>query len=324
MLARLLKYGFSCFLIGVAWQAQAQTPQFTPIVVQVPLEAQQASAFTLVFSNVSGATLPAQVLRHSYVSSQALYQDDLAVTRVSGPCGAWRDSVVSPSIRSVDFDVPEIANGASVECRYSITNRLTRAISRETNFYRVDAPTAAVPLKVLIGVLTDVSATATLLSSEPAAGGGFTSRFRINFRNNSAFTVGRYNFSTCDFPGVPRLRMNFPGGCESTFANGICFAVGVPQGFTGPSIPAGGQASCEVEAFSSSQTVQLSFFELGGEITRLPDNAQMVDTNALNNRVTVLGPVASVQAPTLGFFGLSILALLMIALVVFRTCDQTS
>ena len=287
--------------------------QFTATTTPVALEPGQSTQFSLIFSNPNSAPVLAQQLRASFFSLSAPFDTDFDVTPIAGACGDWEDDVESPgflSNRIVRFSTPEVAAGASTECTYRIARRTTIQRNMDLHFTNSVPPTALVA-RVPIGVLTDIGATAQLLYSA-ASGTTFVHRYRITISNNGAFDTSRYGFGVCDVGNVPRVRMNFPGGCNPQANGPICFAVGVPQQFKGALLPAGGQKSCEIETFGAGPTPTLPWFTLSPGLARDSDGAAMLDINSANDQLRVVAGAPLVAAP-----GLSTFAALGCAMLLF-------
>ncbi len=291
--------------------------QFTATTTPVALEPGQSTTFSLVFSNPNSAPVLPQQLRARFFSLSAPFGTDFDVTPIAGACGDWEDDVESPgffSNRIVRFSVPEVAADASIECTYRIARRTTVPRNMDLRFTDSAQPSLLVA-RVPIGVLTDIGATAQLLYSA-ASGTTFIHRYRITINNNGAFDTSRYGFGVCDMGGVPRVRMNFPGGCNPDASGLVCFAVGVPQQFKGGLLPAGGQSSCELETFGAGPTPTLPRFALSDFLTRDSDGAAMLDINPANDQLRVVAGAPLVAAPGLSTFAALGCALLLLAVAI--------
>ncbi len=272
------------FLLCVSLPLFAQV-QFTRTTVPVPLEPGQSTTFTLVFSNPNSLAVPAQQLRAGFFSLSAPFDTDFDVAPIAGACSDWEDGIETVqgvvSARIVRFSAPEVAAGGSIECTYRIARRTTIQRNMDLEFINLAQPSFVVA-RVPIGVLSDIGGAAQLLYSA-ADGATFVHRFRITISNYGAFDTSQYGFGVCDFPGVPRVRMNFPGGCNPNAPGQACFAVGFPQQFKGGLLRAGGQTSCELETYGANPNPSLTGFTLGSSLTRDIDGATMLDINPAND-----------------------------------------
>ena len=291
----------------------AAQAQFSASMTPVALEVGQSTTFSLVFRNPNSVAVPAQELRARFFSLSAPFDRDFDVTPIAGPCSDWEDGLESQGVintRFVRFSVPEVATSASIECRYRIARRTTGQRNMDLAFINLGQPSFVVA-RVPIGVLTDIGGSAQLLYSV-AEGTSFVHRFRITISNYGAFDTSAYGFGVCDYPNVPRVRMNFPGGCNPDAPGQACFAVGFPQEFKGGLVRAGGQTSCELETYGVSPNPVLPGFTLSTSLARDIDGATMLDINPANDGLR------SVAANTLvAVSGLSTFAALGCALLLF-------
>lgn len=288
----------------------AAQAQFSASMTPVALEVGQSTTFSLVFRNPNSVAVPAQELRAPFFSLSAPFDTDFDVAPIAGTCGDWEDGVESPgffSNRIVHFSVPEVAADATIECTYRIARRTTVRRNMDLRFINSAQPSVLVA-RVPIGVLTDIGATAQLLYSA-AEGTTFVHRYRITISNYGAFDTSYYGFGVCDYPGVPRVRMNFPGGCNPDAPGQACFAVGFPQQFKAGLLPAGGHSSCELESYNAGPTPTLPPFLLSSVLARDSDGASMLDINATNDGLRGVSSLL-VAVP-----GLSIFAALGCAIV---------
>ena len=299
-------------LLCVSAHLAAQA-QFSASMTPVALEVGQSTTFSLVFRNPNSVAVPAQELRAPFFSLSAPFDTDFDIAPIAGACGDWEDGVDSPgffSNRIVHFSVPEVAADATIECTYRIARRTTVRRNMDLRFINSAQPSMLVA-RVPIGVLTDIGATAQLLYSA-AEGTTFVHRYRITISNYGAFDTTRYGFGVCDYPGVPRVRMNFPGGCNPDAPGQACFAVGLPQEFKGGLVRAGGQTSCELETYGVGPNPGLPGFTLSTSLARDIDGATMLDINPANDQLRVVAGAQLVAAP-----GLSIFAALGCAMLLF-------
>jgi hypothetical protein len=205
------------FVVLMMWtnwlSAQAQ---LVANQVLVQLEPGEERSFSIALSNPNTVSVAAQTLRAAYFSLPAPFASDFQVSTLSGPCGDWQDTTeIVPNVGAqavIRFGVPELAAGAQISCQYRIV-RLAGAQRNLDLAFSNSAPPTPPVLTVKIGVLGDLGAIASRVSSI-AVGANFLNRYRVTFTNNSEFAVAGYGFGACDFPNVPRLRMNFPGGCN--------------------------------------------------------------------------------------------------------------
>ena len=286
--------------------------QFTPTTVPVPLEPGQSTTFTLVFSNPNAVAVPQQQLRAKFFVLFAPFDTDFDVSPIAGTCSDWEDAIETPpgfsSTRVVRFSVPEVAAGGRIECAYRIARRTAGQRNMDLAFINFAQPNLLV-VRVPIGVLSDIGATAQHLYST-SNGNMFVHRFRINIRNYGAFDTTTYGFGECF--GVPRVRMNFPGGCNPVAPGLACFAVGAPQEFKGALLQAGGQTSCELETYGAGPNPSLPGFTLSDILTRESDGASMLDINPTNDSLRRITASPLVAVP-----GLSSFAALACAIVLF-------
>lgn len=286
--------------------------QFAPTSTPVPLEPGQNTTFTLVFSNPNSIPVPLQQLRAGFFSLSAPFNTDFDVTPIAGACSDWEDGLESQGVistRVVRFSVPEVAASTSIECTYRIAHRTTVQRNMDLEFRNLAQPNFVV-VRVPIGVLSDIGATAQHLYSA-ANGTTFVHRYRVTIYNYGAFDTSQYGFGVCDYGNVPRVRMNFPGGCDPDASGLSCFAVGFHQQFKGALLPAGGQTSCQLETFGAGPTPTLPGFTLSPGLARDSDGASMLDINPANDRLRrVISPLVPVP-------GLSIFAALGCAMLLF-------
>ena len=286
--------------------------QFAPTTVPVPLEPGQSTTFTLVFSNPNATPVPSQQLRAGFFSLSAPFDTDFDVTPIVGACSDWEDGIETQGVirtRIVGFNVPEVAASTSIECTYRIARRTTVQRNMDLEFRNLAQPTFVIA-RVPIGVLSDIGATAQHLYSV-ASGATFVHRYRITIYNYGAFATSQYGFGVCDYGNTPRVRMSFPVGCNPDASGLSCFSVGFPQQFKGALLPAGGQASCELETFGAGPTPTLPGFTLSPGLARDSDGASMLDINPTNDRLR------GVTSPSNAVPGLSLFAALGCAMLLF-------
>ena len=286
--------------------------QFAPTTVPVQVEFGQSNTFTLVFSNPNAVPVPLQQLRAAFFSLSAPFDTDFDVTPIAGACSDWEDGTESQGFintRVVRFSVPEVAAGSSVECTYRMARRTTIQRNMDLRFANLAQPSFVV-VRVPVGVLSDIGATAQHLYSA-ASGATFVHRYRITIYNYGAFDTSQYGFGVCDYGNTPRVRMNFPGGCNPDASDVGCFAVGVPQQFKAGLLPAGGHSSCELETYNAGPTPTLPGFSLSPFLARDSDGAYMLDINPANDHLR------GVASPLVAVPGLSLFAALGCAMLFF-------
>ena len=293
--------------------------QFTPTTVPVQVEFGQSNTFTLVFSNPNTVAVPSQQLRANFFSLSAPFDTDFDVTPLSGTCSDWEDGLEYQnglSIRVVRFSVPEVAANNSIACTYRIARRTTIPRNMDLNFANAAQP-AFIVVRFPVGVLSDIGATAQHLYSA-ASGTTFVHRYRITIYNYGAFDTSQYGFGVCDVGNVPRVRMNFSGGCNPDASGVGCFAVGIPQQFKAGLLPAGGHSSCELESYNVGPTPTLPPFSLSPFLARDSDGASMMDINPANDRLRVVAGAPLVAAPALSNFAALGCAMLLLAIAMMN------
>ena len=292
--------------------------QLTPTTVPVPLEPGQSTTFNLVFSNPNAVAVPSQQLRANFFSLSAPFDTDFDVSPLSGACSDWEDGIEYQggfsSTRVVRFSVPEVAANSSIACTYRIARRTTIQRNMDLRFANAAQP-ALIVVRFPVGVLSDIGATAQHLYTA-ASGTTFVHRYRITIYNYGAFDTNLYGFGVCDYPGVPRVRMNFPGGCNPDAPGQACFAVGFPQQLKAGLLPAGGHSSCELESYNAGPTPTLPPFLLSSVLARDSDGASMLDINPANDQLRVVSGAQLVAAPGLSTLAALGCALLLLAVAI--------
>lgn len=226
------------------------------------------------------------------------------VNLLSGSCGPIRDAtelIIFPATRAVvRVAIPAIAPGSSLLCRYTFTAQRADSQNFRLSFAPIDRPNAPNGL-IHIGALTDLGATANLLSSRIETGQA-VNRYRINVHNFGPNSVANYGFGTCTSPPIGfSVRVNFPGACPVSNVGPPCFMSGFAV--TAGAVQANQSASCEIETIGAS-TPSLGLLRLVEFSVTRSDGRQLLDTNPSNNAVRVVTGAVPVQVPTLSCLGL--------------------
>ncbi len=229
---------------------------------------------------------------------------DYQINLVSGNCGPWRDGSVVigfPFVLSVArVAIPVIAPGDNVRCHYRFDAMRADSRNFRLSFAPIDRPNAANGL-IHIGALTDLGATANLLSSR-FENGSTVNRYRINVHNSGPNSVAEYGFGTCTSPPIGfAIRFDFPGACPESNAGPACFMSGF--GITAGALPANQSANCEIETIGPKNPGLDVLRLLDDQIGR-SDGRQLLDINPNNNAVRIVAGAAQVQVPTVSWLGL--------------------
>ena len=232
------------------------------------------------------------------------------VTAQSGECGPWRDESLHlasmVSLPVTRFSIPPVAPGAQLRCSFRVSPRTSNSRNVTLAFGPVER-FAATAQTAYIGQLTDLGATATLLSSTTVAGLA-VDRYRLQINNYSAADVGAYGVVICseNIPSGFLLRNNFPGACAS---GGGLWCFGGSLGITPGPVAPYSQASCDFETQGPS-AVALSIFRISDRIYRAGDARPLLDSQPNSNRLQIGTPAGfASQIPTLSLNGLIALAL---------------
>ena len=229
---------------------------------------------------------------------------DYQVDLLSGGCGPWRVEIEPfgfPFQRAfARIAIPALAPGSSLQCRYDFIALRTNSQNHRLSFAPSSRPNAPNGL-IHIGALTDLGATANLLSTR-VENGRTVNRYRFNVQNAGANSVAEYGFGACINPVLNfSVRVDFPGGCPQSNVGPTCFMSGFAV--TAGAVQANQSASCEIETIGAGNP-SLALLRLVEDFVRRSDGRILLDTNPSNNAVRVVTDTAPVQVPTLSWFGL--------------------
>ena len=266
--------------------AQVQTERGAPGILEVRV------------TNSGADPSPAMDLQAGAI---AALLPDYNINLLSGSCGPWRDEtalIVFPATVDVArIAIPAVAPASGLQCLFSFTARRADSRNFRLAFGPIDRPNAPKGL-IQIGALTDLGATATLLTTT-LVNGQAVNRYRIRVSNLGNFDVRDYALTAClDNGGVP-LRTNFPGGCAEGELGAACFSSGIS--ITAGSIASGQNASCEVETPAGN----LVFARLRlNDVAIRPDGRAMIDVDSSNNQPRLILGEPTIKVPTLSWLGL--------------------
>ena len=227
------------------------------------------------------------------------------VTPLSGRCGNWL--TVGGGFTgqvATSFSIPEVLPGAELVCRYNFVARRVGVGTFDERFSYYSANALVLLGTIKIGGLTDLGATANLISARQVSGQS-VNRYRLNVHNFGQFAVQSYGFGVCGVgPLSFTINTNFPGSCSPSNSPYNCLNLGglLLDLTAGPILP-GERASCEFET-RGSVNPDLSLIRLFPRITRpLPDTRLLLDINAENDALKLVAadPIA---VSTLSWFGL--------------------
>jgi hypothetical protein len=229
---------------------------------------------------------------------------DYQVDILSGGCGPWRVEIEPfgfPFQRAfARIAIPALAPGSSLQCRYDFIALRTNSQNHSLSFAPSSRPNAPNGL-IHIGALTDLGATANLLSSRIETGQA-VNRYRINVHNFGPNSVANYGFGTCTSPPIGfSVRVNFPGACPVSNVGPPCFMSGFAV--TAGAVQANQSASCEIETIGASNP-SLGLLRLVEFSVTRSDGRQLLDTNPSNNAVRIVAGAAAVEVTTLSWLGL--------------------
>ena len=225
------------------------------------------------------------------------------VTPLSGGCGNWL--TVGGGFTgqvATSFSIPEVLPGAELVCRYNFVARRVGGGTFDERFSYYSANALVLLGTIKIGGLTDLGATANLISARQVSGQS-VNRYRLNVQNFGQFAVQSYSFGKC--VGAPlsfTIDTNFPGGCSPVNSPYNC-----PSGLlfdltAGPILP-GERASCEFDTLGD-RNPELSAIRLFPRITRPPpDNRLLLDNNAENDALRLVAADPT-EVPTVSWLGL--------------------
>ena len=186
------------------------------------------------------------------------------------------------------------------ECRYGFNARSLSSKNYRLAFGPIERPDAPKGL-IHIGILTDLSATAILLSRR-FENNQTVNRYRLTVQNTSIRAVARYAFGSCVEGGLNfGVRRNFPGGCPDSTVGQNCFMGGLS--ITAGSVLANQTTACEIEIVGPSNPY-LGILRLNDEAIARSDGRYLLNVNRSNNAVRVVTGAVPVQVPTLSWFGL--------------------
>ena len=266
-----------------------------------PVELGEPGVLEMRITNTGADASPAMDLQAgTFVPLQLHYQVNL----VSGECGPWRDEtalIIFPAnINVARIAIPAIAPGSGLLCRYSFIARRADSQNFRLAFVPIARPNAPFSL-INIGALTDLGATANLLSSR-IEDGRTVNRYRINVYNLGPNSVAEYGFGTCTSPPIGfAVRFDFPGACPESNASPPCFMSGF--GITAGAVAANQSASCEIETIGPSNPGLGVLTLLDDQIGR-SDGRTLLDINSGNDGIRIITGIAAMQVPTLSWLGL--------------------
>ncbi len=267
-----------------------------PANVQTELAA--PGVFEMRVSNTGADPSPAMDLQAGAI---AALLPDYEINLLSGSCGPWRDEtalIVFPATLNVArIAIPAVAPASGLQCLYSFTARRADSRNFRLAFGPIDRPNAPKGL-IQIGALTDLGATATLLTTTQVSGQTIN-RYRIRVSNLGNFDVRDYALTACLDNGGVALRTNFPGGCAEGELGAACFSSGIS--ITAGPIASAQNASCEVETPAGN----LVFARLRlSDVAIRPDGRAMIDVDSSNNQPRLILGEPTIQVPTLSWLGL--------------------
>lgn len=224
------------------------------------------------------------------------------ITPLSGGCGNWQTvSFGFTGQVATQFSIPEVLPQNELKCQFNFVARRTNVGNFQERFRYLGLPSELELGTIKIGGLTDLGATANLISARQINGQSIN-RYRLNVNNFGQLPVEAYGFSTCNALPSFTVDTNFAGGCSTTNSLYYCGANSLFGLSAGP-IQSGQRASCEFETTGSSSP-DLSAIRLSPRITRpLPDTRLLLDINPENDvlRLVAADPI---QVPTLSWLGL--------------------
>jgi len=226
---------------------------------------------------------------------------DYEITTFNPDCGPWLDELSATTFFQVaQIAIPAIAAGATLQCRYAFSARSLSSKNYRLSFGPIERPDAPKGL-IHIGILTDLSATAILLSSR-LENDQTVNRYRLTVQNTSIHAVARYGFGTCVEPGINfGVRRNFPGACPDSTAGQLCFMGGFS--ITAGSVQANQTAACEIETIGPSNPF-LGILRLIEDSIFRSDGRRLLDVNRSNDPIRLVDGATPIQVPTLSWLGL--------------------
>lgn len=220
---------------------------------------------------------------------------DYQVDLLSGGCGPWREELSTARIA-----IPAITAGTTLQCRYGFNARSLSSKNYRLAFGPIERPDAPKGL-IHIGILTDLSATAILLSSR-FENNQTVNRYRLTVQNTGIHAAARYGFGTCFVPGLNfGVRRDFPGACPDSTVGQTCFMGGFS--ITAGSVQANQTAACEIETVGPSNPY-LGLLRLSEAVITRSDGRYLLDTNPSNNAIRIVAAADPIQVPTLSWLGL--------------------
>ena len=291
---------FAGFLCTLPLVASADWNLFiAPAKVQTELAA--PGILEIRVTNTGADASPAMDLQAGAIAALlGDYQVDLR----SGGCGPWRVEIEQfglPFQRAfARIAIPALAPGSSLQCGYDFIALRANSQNHSLNFAPSSRPNAPNGL-IHIGALTDLGATANLLSSRLEEG-RTVNRYQINVHNSGPNSVANYGFGACTSPPIGfSVRVNFPRACPVSNVGPVCFMSGFA--ITAGAVSANQSASCEIETVGASNP-SLGLLRLVEFSVTRSDGRRLLDTNASNNAVRIVSGAAAVQVPTLSWLGL--------------------
>ncbi len=259
---------------------------------QVDTELLAPGVLEIQITNQGADTSPAMDLQASLIRSLL---SDYDVNTLNPDCGPWREELSMARI-----GISGIAAGGTLQCRYGFNARSLSSKNYRLSFGPIERPEAPKGL-IQIGILTDLSATAILLSSR-LENDQTVNRYRLTVQNTGIHAVARYGFNACATPGLNfGVRRNFPGACPDSTVGWNCFMGGFS--ITAGSVQANQTTACEIETIGPSNPY-LGILRLSEEAIARSDGRYLLDVNRSNDAVRVIAGATPVQVPTLSWLGL--------------------
>lgn len=259
---------------------------------QVDTELLAPGVLEIQIANDGADPSPAMDLQASLIRSVL---SDYDVNTLNPDCGPWREELSTARIA-----IPAITAGTTLQCRYGFNARSLSSKNYRLAFGPIERPDAPKGL-IHIGILTDLSATAILLSSR-FENNQTVNRYRLTVQNTGIHAVARYGFGSCVEQGLNfGVRRDFPGGCPDSTVGQTCFMGGLS--ITAGSVLANQTTACEIEIVGPSNPY-LGILRLNKEAIARSDGRYLLDVNRSNDAVRIVAGAAPVQVPTLSWLGL--------------------